>query len=125
MYYAAYAKDSTATGAPPTPYKIVNVKSEPVALIVTTAASITQQEVTSFSYPTTHPVPSTFQNSIPGVTNTHSVTSTQPKLSDHPPLVSQFKPLSMSEATQLAQPGSDVPPQPTVSSAYQPSAPLL
>ena len=122
VYYAAFVKDSSATGAPPTPYKIVDVKSEPAAA-VTTAETPVQQQATSFSYPGTHSVSSIFQNSIPGVTNTYSVPSTQPSLSNHQPPISQFHPPLMPKATQLPQPESDVPPQPSVSSSYQPLAP--
>ena len=122
VYYAAFVKDSSTTGAPPTPYKIVDVKSEPAPAITTAEASV-QQQATSFSYPATHPVSSTFQNSIPGVTNAYSVPSMQPSLSNHQPPISQFHPPLMPEATQLPQPQSDIPPQPTVSSLYQPLAP--
>ena len=118
VYYAAFVKDPSVTGAPPTPYKIVDVKSEP-APAVTTVETV-QQQVTSFSYPATHPVSSTFQNSIPGVTNPYSVPNTRP---NHQPPVSQFHPPPMPKATQLPQPRSDIPPQSTVSSSYQPSAP--
>ena len=120
VYYAAFAKDSGATGAPPTPYRIVDVKAEPTPAITTAEASV-QQQATSFSYPSTHPVSSTFQNSIPSVTN--SVPSTQRSLSNHQPSVSQFHPPPIPKATQLLQPGSDIPPQPNVFSSYQPSAP--
>ena len=126
VYYAAFVKDPSATGAPPTPYKIVDIKSEPApapAPVVTTAEVSAQQQATSFSYPATHPVASTFQNSIPGVTSAYSVPTTQPSLSNHQPPVSQFQPPLMPEATQLPQPGSDVPLQSTTSLSYQPSAP--
>ena len=121
VYYAAFVKDPSVTGAPPTPYKIVDVKSEPAPAV--TIAETVQQQVTSFSYPATHPVSSTFQNSIPGVINPYSIPNTQPSLSNHQPPVSQFHPPPMPEATQLPQPRSDIPPQSTVSSSYQPSAP--
>ena len=122
VYYAAFVKDPSATGAPPTPYKIVDVQSEP-APAVTTAEVSTQQQATSFSYPATHPVASTFQNSIPGVTSAYSVPTTQPSFSNHQPPVSQVQPLPMPEATQLPQPGSDVNLQSTTSLSYQSSAP--
>ena len=125
VYYAAFAKDPSAIGAPPTPYKVVDVKSEAAPTVTTAAVSSAQQQATSFSYPVTHPVSTILQNSIPGVINTHSIPSTQPSLSNHQPPVSQFIPPVMPEATQFPQPGSDIPPQPTVSSLYQPSAPPL
>ena len=122
VYYAAFVKDSSATGAPSTPYKIMDVKSEPVPAITTTEAPA-QQQATSFSYPATHPISSSFQNSIPSVTNTYTVPSVQPRLSDRQPPVTQFHPPPIiPEATQLPQPRSDAPPPPTISS-YQPSAP--
>lgn len=121
VYYAAFVKDSSATGAPPTPYKIVDVKSEPAPTVTTTGASV-QQQAMSFSYPATHPVPSSFQNSIPSVTNTSLVAGVQPRLSDHQPPVAQFHPPPMPEATQPPQSRSDAPPSSSVSS-YQPSAP--
>ena len=121
VYYAAFVKDSSATGAPPTPYKIMDVKSEPVPAITTTEAPA-QQQAMSFSYPATHPISSSFQNSIPSVTNTYTVPGAQPRLSDRQPPVMQFHPPPIPEATQLPQPRSDAPPPPTVSS-YQPSAP--
>ena len=120
VYYAAFVKDFSATGAPPTPYKIVDVKSEPAPTVTTTAASV-QQQATSFSYPGTHPVPSSFQNSIPSVTNTSSVPGVQPRLSDRQPPITQFHPPPMPEATQLPQPRSDAPSSSV--SSYQPSAP--
>lgn len=122
VYYAAFVKDSNATGAPPTPYKIVDVKSEPVAAVTTVEAS-TQQQAMSFSYPATHPVASTFQNSIPAMTSAYSVPSTQPTLSNHQPPIPQVQPPLIPEARQPPQPGSDIPPQPTASSSYLPSAP--
>ena len=76
----------------------------------------------SFSYPATHPVPSSFQNSIASVTNTSSVPGVQPRLSDCQPPVTQFHPPPMAEATQPPQPRSDAPPLSSMSS-YQPSAP--
>ena len=121
VYYATFVKDSSATGAPPTPYKIMDVKSEPVPAVTTTEVPA-QQQAMSFSYPATHPVSSSFQNSIPSVTNTYTVPGAQPRLSDRQQPVPQFHPPPMPEATQLPQPRSDAPPPPTVSS-YQPSAP--
>ena len=121
VYYVAFVKDPSITEAPLTPYKIVDVKSEP-APAVTTAETV-QHQITSYSYPATHPVSSTFQNSIPGVINPYSVPNTQPSLSNHQPPVSQFHPPPMPEVTQLPQPRSDIPPQSTVSSSHQPSAP--
>ena len=124
VYYAAFVKDSSATGAPPTPYKIVDVKSEPAPTaptVTTTGASVPQQAM-SFSYSATHPAPSSFQNSIPSVTSTSSVPGVQPRLSDRQPPVTQFHPPPMPEATQPPQPRSDAPPSSSVSS-YQPTAP--
>ena len=51
VYYAAFVKDSSATGAPPTPYKIMDVKSEPVPAITTTEAPAQQQAMSLVTQP--------------------------------------------------------------------------
>ena len=124
VYYAAFEKDS---GAPPTPYKIVDVKFEPAPAVNATEASVQQQQPTV--YPTTNSVPSVSQNTIlsASVTSSYPVPRsqpTEPSPSIYQPPVSRFHPPSIPEPTQAPQPVSNAPPfQPTVSSSYQPSAP--
>ena len=125
VYYAAFEKDSNSTGAPPTPYKIVDVKFEPAPAVIATEASVQQQQPN----PTTNSVSSASQNTIPsaGVTSLYPVPRsqpTEPSPSIYQPPVSRFHPPSIPEPTQAPQPVSNAPPfQPTVSSSYQSPAP--
>ena len=56
VYYAAFVKDPSTTGALPTPYKIVDVKSES-APVVATAEPPAQQQAMSFNYQPSAPPP--------------------------------------------------------------------
>ena len=78
VYYAAFEKDSSSTGTPPTPYKIVAVKFEPAPSVTATEASVQQQQPTV--YPTANSVSSASQNTIPsaGVTSSYPVPRSQP-----------------------------------------------